>query len=218
MSYVSNIISGIALVVSVVSCHIQNRIPADDLTISNNSHYSAIDIVEIYNNAAPNLRGGFSPVIGPMKWNIQVYNPTNRTVSLANFKVRYIAKDGTTPEYSRMQPVLAERNGDSAILPISIPSGEVRTYTLSLFVPIDPTEKQKDQCLEDGQSLHEIEVCFAANGTDIYGNRLTYSSQEALGSVLHSYSYDAMPLSPQFIIDIETGDKTIKSDLLSSLM
>lgn len=186
----------------------------DKLKITLRNRVLDVGTIDIIHNGAYDLNNiGFDPVIGPLAWNIEVFNPISRTVTITDFKVYYTSASGRASQYSRMKPTLSSRQnaGETVALPISIPSGEAKAYILSLYVPIHPNIKQEEFCLSEGQDIFGIERCFGGFGSDLFGNPVETEVVDYPDLKSTSYTYKSFPKGPSFLLELETGDGTKES-------
>lgn len=205
------LVTAIGVIIAALTYIYTIQYKPDELKITLRNRVPDATAMDIVHGGAYNLRNsGLDPVIGPIAWNIEVFNPASRTVTITDFKVYYTSASGLESEYSAMKPSLSSRqNADEVVdFPIVIPSGEAKAYVLRLYVPIHPNIEQKESCLSEGQDVLEIERCFGSFGSDLFGNPVKIEVVDYPDFKITSYTYKSLPKGPRFFLEFETGDGT----------
>lgn len=207
IEYINTTIAILGLVVASVTAYSEFRTKPDDLSVTSKGRIISQDVLSVNAGIGPTRDAGiFGPLVGPISWEIQVFNPSARPVTITAFKVFHPSGFGPMSHYSGMNEKLAVKGSSSVelALPDVISEGHAKTYTLSLYVPTKPTVEQERICLNENKPLLDLERCFYSLGTDLFGNRAIKS--EYTSPDMQVISYGGIPAGPEFILEIETGD------------
>lgn len=201
-----------ALVISALT-YFDFRLRTPDELVLSGKKGMEHGLVEVYEeNNYDLITNVWHPIVGPTAFQIQVFNPSDRTVVITDWQVISLNAENKSNWYFGMEPeILNMESEEPTSIPLEIPPGQVRFYWLSLYIPIITTDEQRMNCLTGGRSLDEIESCFYKYGTDIFGN---YIEKDYYGPGLHRKSFSAKD-GPAFELEVETADGTTEKILLT---
>ena len=203
---VNSLFSGLALLISGLAYYGQYLDNSDELSIvvkdaSRDYIVNVIKDVRYYDDETDTDH----PVVGPLLYRIQIFNPTNRNVTITDHEVFPLNGKGDPDFYFGYGGNLLNFD-DFRPIPITVelPPGQARFFWLKINIPIISTESLRQECLVGDEPLYDIEWCFLNNGYDIFGNKV----QRDFVSPLYYHAQADKESGPSFELKITTGDGT----------
>ncbi len=146
------------------------------------------------------------PVIGPVSWNFEVYNPSDKPVTITEHSVYLLSDEGMSVMYTSMNDVISYQADASKSfqVPLQLGPRAVEKLRLSLSLPIFPTDSQRNTCLGEPGLLVDVEHCFILKGTDFFGNSMKVETELFPG--MKSHTFQGPLEGPSFLLELKSGD------------
>lgn len=195
-------IATLALLISAVTAWFQFSPEPDALLMSRADRSGFSDKLVFEQNPAPIYgKAGSYISVSPISWDLIIYNPTGKKVSIVDARVFY----GSGDQKTYVSGMLVSFNPydleiKDAGMPFNIESYESQKFKLSLKIPIRSPE---NEVCEKLSYIQAVENCYKADSQDIFGNIFVkLDSGKRSGSGV----WESDPFNPEFVLEIQTAD------------
>ena len=207
-------ISVIALLLSCVTAYFQFKPVADRISVVKFYRSGLDEMASISNKRGINIYKKYrdNSTISPISWDVTLYNPTPKNISIVDVDVFYMTSEGKFvygPMIVEMYPLSLGNappnhvgSGDRKV-PFDIGAFSSQRIHVSLEIPIK-TPSTEMKCPKSGR-LEEIEECFYKNGRDIIGNSVKVYRNERMQDVI----FTDYGINPEFPLILKSGDGSV---------
>lgn len=209
----NSIIAGAGLLLATFTAWNQFRPSPDNITLVSEGKVGTQSLMQvnkfgppIYANKNEDLKT--NPTIGPVLWKLRVFNKMDRNVSIVGSDVFLLTQDNRRMQFTGIGGIQSVVGVDPqpVIFPQNIPANEGRSYIVNLRVPIAVSEPESEPCLQEEQTLRDIEVCFYSRGRDLFGNEVRANFDPNDPDNFFHASWPSGQSGPRFLITLQTGD------------
>ncbi len=207
INLLSLIVAVLAFLLAAFSTWLQFRSVPDRVSLTGGGRVLAsapIQIKDVYNLNTKAM----DIAIGPISWRFQVYNPTNKSISLTNFSMTHITKEGRCSSYSNLPFDVSRATSPNEVVSgaETIGPNEARSYMVTGYLPIQSTQEQRENCLIRSENLFELEQCFVLHGTDFFGREIVVSTSQDDNLSVTTHSFVAYQAQDQLLLTLTLGD------------